>query len=376
MTRSKLALLALLFACTVAACGEDDGPDNNVIHGSDAGTDTAADATGDTTDAPDAADGGADTDASSDIVGRSCVAPPENLGTLSPGDTRTLSRTFYGISNQTTATCRQAQDRAGIFWFQIRVDELSVVDFEVTSTLSSAPVIELRRADCQDDSTSQFCTDILTRTETLEPDVDYFLVVQGATGSVDAAFELDLSVQAASCTPGEQTCSSGQVETCPDASQPPQTRDCAEDCTAGTSCAGELCNSALAVDVSTAGSWVSVTGNQQAYAHDWDAEGRTGCNLEAGASAGATPGDELFLKVTGHAAGDTIVFDAEEGSTAFGFYLLDGCSATECMTAGAYDDLGNNHFEWQAASADDFYVVAEVFGPDRDRDFNIRVQRQ
>jgi hypothetical protein len=138
--------------------------------------------------------------------------------------------------------------------------------------------------------------------------------------------------------------------------------------------AGDRCQEALVVDLSH-DDQVSVAGDQDDFTHRWNAQDRPGCSLYDGEPAGKTEGPEIFLRLTGHAADERVEFDAEGGGTTFAFYLLEGCEATSCMGSGVFDEQVDNRFVWQASTDADIWIVAEVFGPPRDRPFEIVVRR-
>lgn len=375
-----LILILAGVACSGDEPGIDDqiNQDNNGNNGNNGQLDGGADAdvATDGSEDPDTGDAGTDSDADAGaVVGQSCAAPPEDLGTFSPGDSGEFARGFHERIDDAKATCADVATRAGVYWFSFEVDEVSIAHIDVLSTAASDPLIELRETRCVSAEDVVFCTDNLSRTQVLEPGNTYYLLVQGAEDSVTGDFRLDLSFEEAACNPNQTSCSDGAIQVCQGGTEL-QARTCAGSCTDASTCEGDLCEEAIPVDVSTAGTPVILTGNQQAYAGEWDAAGRTGCGLEPGQSAGSTPGAELFLKLSGHTSGDTIIFDAEGGSVDFGFYVLASCGAGSCLGAGAYDDLGDNHFEWRANTSQDIYVAAEVIGPDRDANFQIQITRE
>lgn len=362
-------LVAAVLLCTALGCGDDD-PEINSRLNNGGGTNN------DNSDADvGAADAGDTGDAGGEPVGQSCVAPPEELGTFSDGDAEELVRGFHERSHPNRATCQEAAPRAGVYWFAFEVDEPLIARFEVESTAASDPLIELRQDECASAEDVLFCTDALTQTQVVVPGETYYLLVQGAEDSSTGDFRLDLSFEQAACDPSETVCQDGVVQVCPDGREL-LSRACGGECLDDSSCAGDTCSAPIEVDLSTAGDTQLISGNRQAYTSEWDVSGLSGCSLEEGQTASPTPGAELFLQLTGHSQGDTIVFETEPGTVDFGFYLLSSCGSSSCMDAGAYDELGDNRFEWQANVVEEVYVAAEAIGRDRDRDFQIEITRQ
>ncbi len=183
----------------------------------------------------------------------------------------------------------------------------------------------------------------------------------------------DAETGATTCSEGSTSCTAETLELCDDGEHT-RTFACAEGCSDTDACIGDSCEAAIVADISTES--VVIEGDQQAFTTQWNAQGRQGCSLYADEEAGPTEGPEVFLRITGHQAGDAVVFDADEGGSSYAFYVIDQCDAAVCLDAGAFDEDYNNRHTWQASTDEDVWVAAEVFGPSRDRPFRIEIRRE
>lgn len=364
----------LLAAVWLAACGQqgdEPGPGPQIGSTAEADADDEVDA------------GGTDAWSSADVersdsyaLGQNCEAPPEQLGELAAGAPVEISRSFLEQTNQNEASCAELAPRAGVYFFSFRVAESAAADISVEVSGSGDAVVELRRDACPDPASSIYCDTSASQRTALEAGVTYYLLVQGPADSTSGQFRLTLDLQQTTCSPEERTCTGGRLDACSADGLATDSYTCSDGCGDTAACTGDSCATARTVDVSTLTSPAIFSGEQWAYTHQWNAQGRAGCTLYDGEPAGETAGPEIFFRLTGHQVGDQILFDAEGGGTTFAFYILGGCDAASCSSAGAYDDQIENRFTWRATTDEDVWVAAEVFGPPRDRPFRFEVSKQ
>ncbi|MGM0558221.1 MAG: hypothetical protein ACQEVA_17685 [Myxococcota bacterium] len=362
-----------------AGCGPEEGnngnnlPNSNTDGGLDAG-DTTDDGSGDDGTTDDTDDGTTeDVDEGDGIIGQSCEARPEDLGTLAVGDSLDLEREFRVRPEGTESSCAEPETRAGVYVLEMVFEETSKIQLGLFASAASSPVMEMRAGECLERGMPEFCGEQPSRTAVVEPNTSYYIFIQGSADSEAGDFRLTVDVQEAACGPSDEVCQDGAQQFCPSGDQL-ETRSCVNDtCGSTEACTGETCTEAIPVDLSASASQ-TFTGGRYAYANDWNALDRANCALDDTGPGGDTPQEDIFFEVSGHSQGDNVVFNAEEGQTNFGFFILDACDAPGCIDAGAAaDPLAPNEFSWRATTADPIYVVADVLGPRRDRSFEITI---
>ena len=379
---STLLILAGVF---VVACGPDDGNNGESLsYGNngyedtgtvDSDTGTSPDST-QSDDAEDSVDNdGGDTrrDTSQDDTGESACSTIEALGSLSPGDSLEVSDELDAAANE-PVSCSTAESNAGMQIFSLEVSEAAEVSVEVFASVAASPVLELRSGSCSGGSV-EFCTENSSQTAILSSGQTYFLVLQGATDSRNAEVDVQIDVEAATCVPEQEVCSGGDRQYCQFGTQV-LPRDCATNtCANASRCNGDTCTEAISIDLSRGLS--QLHGDQFAYVDDWNAGGRSGCALEGEDSAGETPGADFFLEVSGHGAGDEVLFDATDSEATLAFYVLDACDSSSCVDAGTAESATSpNRFAWTAPDDQPVVVVVEVISADQDHEFDLRVSSQ
>lgn len=373
---SKLAYLCA-FIFLVAACGDDTqdnngtvivdpdtGPEEDVSTDVDAGPDAQADAdAGPGDDADGGSDGG---DGGTGGEGASC-AEPTDLGTLSAGQEHQFDSTLLAPADALDSTCDLGNASTGVrvFSFQVEVD--SRVGFWTNLSPSR---LDLRDGSCDSPTEVITCTDGGAYTASLEAGKTYHLVVWGDFNVGD--FQLRADVQEAVCSVNEPDwCDAGQMNQCVQGISVRST-SCADDCFDQTSCRADTCSSAIPIDVSSGSATYS--GDTGAYTSAWTADQMPSCGFSNGAAGPDTPNAEAFFEVSGLANGDLLTVESTSSGD-YAFFVLDGCSATECLAAVDSDENGDQRLEWRASQAGTYIVVIEALaGGDRSFDFQFSVQ--
>jgi hypothetical protein len=232
------------------------------------------------------------------------------------------------------------------------------------------PVIEIRRLDCAPTSAGE-CSRVRTTVFSLDADVDYFMLInaQKDSGGVQLKFELENLV----CTPTQNSCEGGTVSSCSEDGSTLTESKCVDACDPANGCLGDTCDSATDIIVAASGT-TTITGNRAAYSNSWSGENRAGCNLLAGEEPGPTVGPDFVIRIPNVAKNATVTLSAENPMSegAYGFFIVDSCSAVGCLAAGSFDANSDNQLIYRASQDADILVRVEALG-EMDRFFAIDV---
>ncbi len=356
---TKLAVACVL-TVFVAACGDDGdelnngpgisnaNPGGDADVSTDAGTDVGSDTDPDGGDTDDP-----DPDGGTEVEGNNCASPTD-LGSLAAGEEHVFDSTLLEPAANLDTTCELDSTGSGVRVFSLEVDVTSQVEFWTDLTTSR---LDLRDGSCASPDEVLTCTDGGTYTANLEAGQTYHLVVWGDFSVGD--FQMRADVTEAVCSVNEPNwCDSGQINEC-DRGTSIDTYACAEDCADQSSCQADACSSAIQVDLSSGGP-VTVSGNTGAYSGTWSADQMSGCGFTDGTTGSDTPSQEVFVEVAGLTASDQLSVESTEPGD-YAFFVLDGCSATECLAAVDDDHTGAQKLTWQATEDGSYIVVIETF---------------
>jgi hypothetical protein len=402
---------SVLLAMAVTACGDDPPPQDPITGGnngdadatvSDAGdtsgddaeTDDVADDDGTTDDATDGAnDGetegdGGDTGDSSDTgddgdtgtqtcetgdcdsgelcVEGSCVAETpqtkcqtaDDIGVLPMNTQTTISDSLLDQSDILTTACGEPGPNfeGGERVYKFSVDEPAELDFNANWDGQFDGLLDFRTGDCPSGSTSSAqCFDSENETVALEPNTDYYLVVEHTVGRADD-FTVTLEPSPLSCVPGTTTCENETLERCSGAGQG-ESFNCADTCSAppsgsttATACSGNAC--ADAIEVVGAGTYV---GDINAYSSEYDFSQIPGC--EVGGTPVATPGAEVVFKISGAPAGTEFKIDAVTNDTNNNaIFVTSNCGNQASLTCVA-SYLSNEDPTWTVPNDNTDYFI-------------------
>lgn len=289
-----------------------------------------------------------------------------------------IEREFNASASVDILSCRSDVGElatSGSYVIRLLYSQDTTLDIDVAAISSGdgippRPGAELRRASCADGA-PVFCDTTSSYSAMVEANTPYFLFLNGllSSGGVSLAVDADGAV----CTPDEQTCNAGMVSTCNGDGSAVNESMCAQDC-AGDACAGDLCDTPFVVSPTPNGDPVVLSGARDAITPTWDAMQGAGCDpLEEGLNFD-TPWPEVFVRVENVAAGQRVIFDAEEGPGEAQFYVLESCAATTCVDAFAYDENLRNRGTVTAQTAGDVLVAVEF--PIESQTFNVAVSIQ
>lgn len=364
-TMVRIALVAALVGFGAGlGCdsGEEDGEDSNVEQ-SDGYSDEEEDTS---TPDPDATEDGGSTNPT-----KHCGMMTESIGPVGDGDAG-QTRGLLGENPEISPDCGESFSEGGSKVYRFEVEESVLFEAEAFGRMGAEtdPVLEIHSGSCDDSRTVQSCAQGNRAESILEPGSTYYMWVHGPKPSDKPHFRVEWNAEQPVCLPEEHPkCEGGNYVLCDD----PDDREefaCAGDCADETQCTGNTCETAPSVQLGSGA--VTLGGDRYAYTGDWSAEGKNNCK----GSTIQTSGVEMFAKLEGISSGDTVVFDSslsgggeegdptesDKGDSNIAFFVLDGCSAEQCLKVGRYDSDGNNRVEWTAESGGPFWVVAEVLG--------------
>lgn len=378
MTKSKKLAFICIFALFAAACGDDEGefnndrkipvydtgPDVDTSVDPDTGADVGPDAPDPDTGDPDTGD---DADSGTPAEGASCASPTD-LGSLAAGQEHTFNSSLLEPASTLDTTCDLGATGSGVRVFALEVDVTSRVEFWTTLSPSR---LDLRDGDCSSPTEVITCTDGGTYTATLEAGKTYHLAVWGDFNVGD--FQMRATVQEAVCSPGEPNwCDSGMLNEC-DRGTSIDAYTCADSCADASSCSADACEAPVAVDLS-GGSAVTLSGNTGAYTGTWTADQVTNCGFVQGDNGPDTPYAEMFFEVSGLQRNDQLVVDSNSPGD-YAFFVLDACSASECLVAVDDDvDTGGQRLDWRVPADGSYLVVIEALATG-DRDFEFQFSK-
>jgi hypothetical protein len=333
--------------------GEDTDP------GADADTDAGFDADTETD-----GDGGGGGD---DVDGASC-SRPTSLGSLAAGQEHSFNHTLVEPMSSLATTCDLGSGGTGVHVFAVEVDVTSRVEFWTTASPS---VLDLRTGGCDTPDDVLTCTDGGSYTATLSPGETYHLAVWGDINAAD--FELRATVQEALCSVDEPDwCEAGELNECVQ-NVSIRSFSCVDSCLDESSCSADACASAVTVDLSS-GSTVTHTGDTGAYTSTWSADQMPQCGFSDGSAGPDTQFAETFFEVTGLTAGQELTVESTSSGD-YAFFVLQDCSANECVEAVDGDDSGNQRMVWTVPQDGSYIVVVESLAAgDRSFDFEFSAQ--
>lgn len=285
-----------------------------------------------------------------------------------------VEREFYESTNVHALSCRQdigevATD--GAYVVELIYTEQTRVTIGVTPIAGDAgtpprPAVEIRRAGCETGE-AVACDSAPTFEQELDANTPYYLIINGLLRSGGVGLTIDATP--IGCTAGEASCADGVETVCLPNGTPRETV-CPGDCS-GDVCGGNVCEMPVVVAPQADGPAIVVEGNRRSFSADWEATGA--CELQNGDPAPDTSGPEFFLLVESVSAGQTVLLDADESTSSYGFYVLEDCNATGCVDGFVFDEVGANRGEYVATEDGDVLVAVEAQGDDRDRAFVMEV---
>jgi len=368
--RSVLAA-GLLVSAGVFGCGSENDDGSTDRETSDGySTDGASDggASGDAAETDGAGDGSGNGGA------RHCGVLPEQLGPIVAGESGEI-RGVLGDNPEIDPDCGGSIAEGGSAFYRVQVDEPVLFRAEAFGRVESGgdpptdPVVEVHGTSCEEGREVEACAQGNTAQTLLDPGGTHHLWVRGPKPSEKPHFRLEWSSEQPACDPANHPrCTDGSLIRCPSADDRIAS-SCAESCASSEGCIGNVCGEARVVSASD--SPVTVGGERRAYTGEWSAEGRNGCMSEVIETSGA----EVFVRLEGVGAGDTVVFDSSptdgggeggessaKGESNLAFYVLESCEAESCLAAGRFDEDGKNRTTWTAETSGPHWLVAEILG--------------
>ncbi len=219
------------------------------------------------------------------------------------------------------------------------------------------PSWEIRSAPC-DTGDVPLCS--VNRTEEFElPIGKYFLVIDGRLDS--GGYEVLIESEELVCMPGSATCSNDQVERCVMGTAL-ETFPCFDTCSSDTACTGDTCEDIVSVTIAANGAPYTISGHRRAQSNTWTALDRNGCELFQGDPPPDTQGVDLFVRIEGLTAGQTLNIDAERSDGNYAFFILADCAATSCLHAADFDGNSENKTSWNVTSSGSVVLVVEALG--------------
>lgn len=289
----------------------------------------------------------------------------EDIGTLTNG--LMLEKKLIEPATGHETSCQTADVSSGskIFSFTVaeRTQATIIADAIPKMTgeivIPPPPAIEIRSALCDPAKTEVLsCSNERQQIQTFEPNVPYFLVVNG---DIDTeGVRLQFQTREVVCDESDNICVDGNKQVCVGGLRL-DTFPCAGDCANETTCAGDTCDGVI--ELAASGTH-RITGSRTAYSDTWDASMHPTCTFPEEEVPRVTDYTDVIVKLPAVPQGAEIKVSAEndvnEGS--YMFFFSDTCEADSCIFADDIDDFGFNETTYTTTSAGDVYIRIESLG--------------
>lgn len=346
--------LLLLISLLAIACGDDPTPTPLPVNNSqnnDMGTDTDANNTNNLPDIP--------------VDPTLGCRDIESIGTLSDGLMIEKSLKAPVAGHVTSCQTSDVSSGSKILSFTVaeRIQATIIVDAIPKMTgeivIPPPPVLEIRPALCDPTKTDVLtCSAERSRTQILDPDVPYFLVINGDLNS--EGVRIQVQAREVICDESDNVCIDGNKQICVGGLRL-DTFPCAGSCANSTTCAGDSCDGVI--ELAASGTH-RVTGSRTAYSDTWDASMHPTCAFPEEDVPRVTDYSDIVVKFPNVAEGTTINVSAEndvnEGS--YMFFFSNTCAADTCVYADDIDDFGFNETSYTTESTGDIFLRIESLG--------------
>lgn len=292
--------------------------------------------------------------------GLSCEAP-HRLALDGAEGTKTVAADPSGETPLLNTNCSEDGDESPQSVFAFSVDEPMRMNARISES-NHILVKELRVGTCDNRTLAEWCS-FNEQNWFVEPDTDYYLIVEANAEWMVGPFELELEWEELVCSPpGEWGCDD-DVRTRCWAGEEVRYYDCATGCNAGE-CLGDSCQNPIELHGS-----MSVEADLNSYDDNINFEDSPSCSTN-GSDGPSTTGKDMVFHIPDVSQGQRIEVTAP--STAYAIGIMDDCvdSGAQCV---AGDDL-NSKLEWTADAAGDYYIVVDHFtGGGEEQHFSIEI---
>lgn len=234
--------------------------------------------------------------------------------------------------------------------FRFTVPAPARVSFDLQSTAAIDWAIEVRGDDCGSSAAQVACSDVEQFDFLAEPGIEYFILVEPATGIDRGAFQIAMSFEELVCSPpASRSCDGDDLIVC-QAGTSKARYGCGTGCSTDR-CDGDTCDNVFEVTASA-----SFTGDTQGFVNALDFASQPSCS-SGGQQGIATPGPEIVLSLPGLTAGQTVTIDASmSDNNDNGIFVLDSCDDTSgCLASNDIEDI----LVWDVEVAGDYFVVID-----------------
>jgi hypothetical protein len=280
-----------------------------------------------------------------------------NLGTIQVANgTIMLEDSTAELGSSVDAACTADGAQAADYVYVFQVDQPAFVSTTLDNIGQVDWAVEARRGQCTA-NTSFTCEDSGQTLFLAEPGQNYFFVLEPFAGTNEGPFRLNVGFTPLTCSPpGSFTCDMNDRVLCQGGTME-RALSCGVACE-GTSCVGDTCATAVPV-MGSAGTY-TFEGTMEAFTNNVNTiDLDLSCTLPfMGMPQLSTPGPEIFYRLQGLRAGQTVTIDAREDSNDDAIYILSACpqAGSACIDVNDLSD----RLIWQVTDDGDYIVVVDV----------------
>lgn len=356
----------LPISINLVGCGGDD--DDGAIlpgpsypsHPSDTGDpdagglepDASRDAEESADTSPDAAEAGGDgSDAGPGDARREPYCHAIDLGVIAPDGSSRVTVDMADAANRVQPSCTPGVAKEMIFSFS--TERTSRVEIRPVSAQIGDLLLQIDRGPCAE-TEEVACFDSGAQNMIAEAGVEYYLLLESATGAASGELELVLDTEALECFPAASSscaddetvlyCGSGFVE---------RSHTCSLGCSDGA-CAGEYCDNQIPMD---SDGFMRLEGSLDGYTSRFNMRDRAEC-FDSGLPL-ATDGPEVLVALPGIQAGQVVRIDVSEEVGDFNdnaVFIVEDCGRTPTCVAGSDAEK----YEWIAAEDGDYTLIIDT----------------
>ncbi len=172
---------------------------------------------------------------------------------------------------------------------------------------------------------------------------------------VDPDSDTDSGLDEGCDEPGATWCSEGHHQLCYQGQRVDSYLCPGEVCLDDASCQADTCESAMPIQPGTSDNPTIIDGHRRGTTHSGFFSDQSDCLLDNI----STDASDIFLSVAelpdGDGGQDLVIESLGQGT--YGFFILSGCNANECLAVGSQDDQFQNRLRWTIDEHDSVIIV-------------------